>query len=372
MKNKYFTAIFVSVLFLASCGGNSVQEEAINETDEITISKEQFKTSGMELGLPIEKEFNHSIQSSGYIRVKPSGIARIHIPVEGILRYYNLQEGTYVYKGQLLFSIESNEILKLQQQFAETSALIKSSEAEYLRLKKLSQNQISSQKDFQEAESKYLNILATYRGLRTQLEQLHIAPEKVEQGTFTKAYYIYAPLSGYISRLDAINGQYAKTDDFLLELIDVQQLQLEINIFEKDIAYIEKDMDVEFYLPGQNDIIFHGNLSSIGKSINPDTKSVRCYADINKNSTSDKFINGMYVETILKSDKKSGLSIPEQAVVSSAGQNFIYIKTGEDETNYYFKELEVKTGMKSDAHIEILNNINDSLLIKGAFSMHQN
>ncbi len=372
MKNKYFTLIAIGLLLIASsCGNKSVQEENMQEDEQIVISREQFQTAGMEMGTPVEKEFNHSIRSSGYIKVKPSGIARVHIPVEGVLRYYGLQEGRFVSKGQVLFSIESNEILKLQQEYAEASALLKSSEAEYLRLKKLAQSQISSTKDFQEAESIYRNNLATYRGLRTQLEQLHIQPEKVEQGTFTKAYYIYAPISGYISNLDAINGQYAKTDDFLLELIDVNQMQIEINIFEKDIAFIEKGMDIEFYLPGQNDIKYHGTISSIGKSIDPETKSVRCFADI-KDDQTDKFINGMYVETILKSGKRKSLSVPEQAVVSSAGEDFIYIKTGEDNTNYYFKEIQIEKGVQNDKCIEILNDVQDSIVTKGAFSMKQN
>ena len=371
MKNKYYILIAVLIFVLSACGSKTVQEETTPESEDIVISKEQFKTSGMELGVPEEIEFNHSIRSSGYIKVKPSGIARVHIPVEGILRYYGFQEGSYVYRGQLLFSIESSEILKLQQQYAEASALVKSSEAEYLRLKKLAQNQISSQKDFMEAESIYLNNLATYRGLRTQLEQLHIQPEKVEQGTFTKAYYIYSPISGYISKLDAINGQYAKTDDFLLELIDVNQMQVEINIFEKDIAFVEKGMDVEFYLPGQDEVIYHGTLNSIGKSIDPDTKSVRCYADITS-ADSEKFINGMYVETILRSGRRAGLGLPDQAVVTSAGEHFIYVKTGEDNSNYYFREMEIETGMQDENHIELVNDIQDSVVTKGAFSMRQN
>ncbi len=68
--------------------------------------------------------------------------------------------GEYIKKGQLLFTLESNEIILLQQEYAEAFNQLNSLKASYERQKALSEEQITSQKDFINAESDYRSLVS--------------------------------------------------------------------------------------------------------------------------------------------------------------------------------------------------------------------
>ncbi len=188
--NYFLLAVAMLTLpFLLSChnrnqdltgeteGKGSVTEGlADKESREIVITREQFESSGMKLGDPVPMMFTKMINANGYIVASPSGWVKISTLIPGRVKQISLSVGDYIKKGQLLFTLESNEIILLQQEYAEAFNQLNSLKASYERQKALSEEQITSQKDFINAESDYRSLLSKTEGLKARLRMINIDP----------------------------------------------------------------------------------------------------------------------------------------------------------------------------------------------------
>ena len=123
---KYSLLFILTSLFLciSSCssgvrGADAGEEMAApGESGEIILSREQFESSGMKTGLPSPMMFSNSVVSNGYVLASIKGGAEISTLISGRVKQINYSMGDYVRKGAVLFLLESNEIILLQQSYA--------------------------------------------------------------------------------------------------------------------------------------------------------------------------------------------------------------------------------------------------------------
>ncbi len=377
MKNIYQTSSLILIIFvlILSCNNKSedttTNEQVIVETGdtEIVISKEQFKASNMKLGSSILHTFKNQINVSGLITVSPKGKARINTPIAGIIKSNPYSTGQYVKRGQTLFTLESNEIILLQQEYAENKALSKALESEYNRQKKLFNEGITSEKVFFKTESNFKSIQAKCSGLKARLRLLNINPEKVESGNIVSRIGIYAPINGYITIQNGILGQYAEPQISLMEIVNINQLYLKLFPFEKDIHYMKTGQTLSFYVPGKKNISFKAELVAVGKSVNPETKAIECIAKLDQKDM-QSFVNDTFVEVAVTTESKETKALPNTAIIKSGDIYYILVKKNETKESYTFEKISLNTGLKTNDFTEILTDINDNeVLIEGAYNI---
>jgi len=377
MKNIYRTSSFIFIIFvlILSCNNKtedtSETEQNVVETGdtEIVISKEQFKASNMKLGSDLVHTFENQINVSGLITVSPKGKARINTPIAGIIKSNPYSTGQYVKRGQTLYTLESNEIILLQQEYAENKAFSKALESEYNRQKKLFNEGITSEKDFLKTESNYKSIQAKCSGLMARLRILNINPEKVESGNIVSRIGIYAPINGYITMQNGILGQYAEPQISLMEIVNINQLYLKLFPFEKDIHYMKNGQTLSFYVPGKKNISFKAELVAVGKSVNPETKAIECIAKLDQKDM-QSFVNDTFVEVAVTTESKETKALPNTAIIKSGDGYYILVKKAETKESYTFEKINLNIGLKTNDFTEILTDINDNdVLIEGAYNI---
>ncbi|MCK4990849.1 MAG: efflux RND transporter periplasmic adaptor subunit, partial [Bacteroidales bacterium] len=188
----FLLIISIPVLLLNySCHRGAVEENQTpsgeesylaNEAGEITISREQFESMDMKVGDPVATMFSNTVSANGYIEASPSGSAEISTLISGRVRQIKVSSGDFVKSGQTLFSIESFEIVLLQQSYVEAFQRLKLLKADYERLQVLWEEKIAAQKDFLKAESEYKSVHAELEGLKARLKMIHIDPSVIENG----------------------------------------------------------------------------------------------------------------------------------------------------------------------------------------------
>ncbi len=367
--------LIFSTLIQYSCKNNSENTDS-EKTDtvdtknnEIVITKEQFKTSGMKLGTTVPHSFENKINVTGLITVSPQGKAIINTPIAGYIKFNPVTTGQYVKKGQVLLTIESNEIIQLQQEYAENINLLTALETDYNRQKKLFEEKITSEKDFITVESNYKSLKAKCSGLYARLKFINIDPNETENGTINSKIALFSPINGYITVQNSILGQFAEPQSNLIEIIDINKLYLKLFVFEKDINALNSGNTVEFYIPGKISSKFKAKLITVGKSVNPETKTIECIAQL---ETKDihLFAEGTYTEASIITEKKQANAIPNNALIKSEENDFVLVKTEENETEYKFLKQKVDLGIKSEDFSEIITNINQEILTEGAYNIN--
>jgi cobalt-zinc-cadmium efflux system membrane fusion protein len=350
-------------------GKGSVAEGlADEESKEIVITREQFESSGMKLGNPVPMMFTKMINANGYIVASPSGWVKISTLIPGRVKQISLSIGDYIKKGRLLFTLESNEIIILQQEYAEAFNQLNSLKASYERQKALSEEQITSQKDFINAESDYRSLLSKTEGLKARLRMINIDPSQVEKGTIIPFASVYSPIQGFVTKQDLVLGQFIEPQAMVMELVDIDQLQLNIHVFEKDLNEMKTGQKVLYYDPDDIDRVFEATLSHIGKSIDEDTKTVLCIAQL-KPADRSAFVNRQYVETGIITCQREAPAIPEQALMKEEGRYYVLTLIGEKEENFIFRMILVHVGVIQQDYAEVLDEGLKDILIEGGYNL---
>src|SRR5690606_31542932 len=99
------------------------------------------------------------------------------------------------------------------------------------------------------AESEYHTTLARFEGLKKKLSQLNIIPDEITALSLKSTIAVYAPISGFITGVNAQNGSFLSPTDVAVSIINTDHLHLELNIFEKDVSRLKKGQSIRFRLP---------------------------------------------------------------------------------------------------------------------------
>ena len=367
---KKILYILTLAFFTVSCKKEAV-EETVKDDGLITVTAEQFKSSGMIIGTPTEEDFNITVKASGKIDVPPQYRAKITPFIGGYVKATKLLVGDKVLKGQALITLENTEYLDIQKDYVEVAEQINYLKSEFERQKTLYNEKITSQKNYLKAESDYRQAKGMYLGLREKLLLLNINPANVEKGKFTSVITLTSPISGDITVMNANVGMFMSPSDVILEVVDTHYLHLNLSIFERDILHVKEGQKINFTIPESSKDIFTSKVQVVGKSIENKDRTIAVFGTLNPNDKV-KLLSGMFVEAEIIIDSKKGLGIPIDALISENNKNFVLLLQ-ENKSNYVFKKILVSIGEKSSQFVEILPNKtineNSKIVTKGVFDL---
>lgn len=361
-------------MVLIACGNSEKNIETVEEiqtgSNEIDITKEQFKGEKMAFGSLTEQEFNETVKTNGMIDVPPHNKSSVTSFFGGYITKTPLLVGDKVVKGQLLVTLENTEYVEIQQNYLEVAEQLNYLKSEFTRQKTLFDENITSEKNFLKAESTYKSNLAHYNGLRKKLEMMHINPISVEQGHISSTINIYAPIEGHVTKVNVSNGTYVSPADIIMEIVDTDHIHLELSIFEKDILKIKKDQDILFTIPEASNKTFVAEVHLVGTTIDEKSRRVKVHGHIDNTQTN--FIVGMFVEAeiLVKSRKSSAL--PKEAIINLENEFYVLVLKNETETEFHLEKVKIEKGNETEAFVEILNidALNDKqILTKGTYML---
>jgi cobalt-zinc-cadmium efflux system membrane fusion protein len=363
--------LLLANLFSCQGGGGgeditSSQGDVISDEDgtQFVVTRDQFAASGMELGIPDTVQFSDAIRATGIVRARPSGRAEVSTLIPGRIHQIFHSLGEDIRKGEVLFALESNDYIELQQEYAATSNRVRLLEAEYKRQKTLYEQQVVAEKEFLRTESEYRTTTALMEGLKARLRMTNTDPGLIEEGTIIPYLKVRSPIKGTISRHELVMGHYITPEEVLVEIVDPAALQLYLQVFQKDMEEIEPGLKVIFYNPDRPDRTFAATLLQAGRSIDPITKKIHCTAQIVEGIATG-LVDNLYVEASIITGQREVLAVPEEAVFQKGDRSFILTFIGQDEGALVFQTTQVQAGATRNGYVEILDQDLHQVLIKG-------
>lgn len=368
MKSNFAIILLIFSVTLFSCKTKTT-EVAEPESGLIEITKAQFESEKMELGEPTLSPFAESVHFTGTIIPSVNGRAQISLPAQGLITRIHCKPGQLVSKGALLFEVSGNEFIDMQKDFAESAATLNRLKIEYERQKELIDEKIGAKKDFVLAESLYNVEKAKFNALKIKLEILGLDAKQIEEGKFYTSYSVKAPIKGFVTNINTNIGQYIEPQQTIAEIIDSESFQIKLSVFENDINKIKEGQDVEFYLTGDKIEKYSAKINLVGKSINSETKSIDCFAEI-KNFGTNTLVSNQFVEGEIIVDSDSVLAVPESAILKLENETYVLVFEKETDELYSFSKLNVATGRTNNGFIE-LTEIPElkKILVKGVYNL---
>ena len=353
MKQLYIFFIF---MLLVACGNEKNEEQSeqtLEATDNLVITKQQFDGEAMEFGTLKEHDFNTIIKVSGMIDVPTHNQSNVSTFVGGYVTKTPLLIGDEVKKGQFLVTLENTEFVEIQQQYLELAEQLNYLKSEFTRQQTLYDEKITSQKNFLKSESDYKSSLAHVNGLKKKLQMMNINPTSVENGTITSSINLYAPINGFVTKVNVSNGTYVSPADVIMEIIDTDHIHLELSVFEKDILKIKKGQKINFRIPEASDSIFQAEVHLVGTTIDATSRRVTVHGHIDDDHTG--FIVGMFAEAEIIVGSSKAMALPKTAVIHLEDEFFTLVLESEISNEYLLKKVKLDIGLQTEDVVEVLN-----------------
>lgn len=365
---KYF--LIISALFLiTACGTKSPTEEVKADANAnlnlVSLTGAQFKSAGIELGKLENRSIASVLRASGTIDVPPQNMVSVSMPLGGYLKSTRLLPGMQVRKGETIAIMEDQQYIQLQQEYLTTKSKLIFSKAELERQRELNQSKASSDKIFQQAQMDYSTLSIGLNSLAQKLRLININPSNITENTISRTVPLYSPISGVVSKVNVNIGRFVNPSDILFEIIDPSDIHLNLKIFEKDLAKLSKGQKLMAYTNNQPDKKYSCEISLITGDLSEErTAEVHCHFE----SFDKSLVPGMYMNAEIEIKSHETLAIPEEAIVSFEGLDYVFVKKGGME----FEMKAIETGVKENKYAEVINSAvfaDKEIVTKGAYTL---
>ena len=319
--------------------------KALNGSDGILASTE----------FPALRNITEIVSANG--KIQPETEVKISSDVSGEIVELYVKEGDRVKKGTLLCRIKpdiyesalerasatvnstksgmQNSMALLEQ----AKANLANAEASFTRNKKLFDQQVISQQDFDASKAQYESSKAQVKALEESVKSAEFNINSVqaslkEASTNLSKTYIYSPVDATVSKMnkklgERVVGTATMEGTEIMRLADLNEMEVNVDVNENDIIRVYKNDTALIEVDAYQDKKFKGLVTEVANSantsgINADqvtnyTVKIRVlresYQDLITESAPVVFRPGMSASVeILTRKIKKALSIPIQAV----------------------------------------------------------
>lgn len=318
----------IATIVLVVIGGGWYWWRARSSSDSAT----QYVTSTVKRGTLIA-----SVSGSGNIVVDQS--ASVDPSITGTVQNLAVKVGDAVTKGQLLFTIDNDQ---LDVDVTKSLASLRSAEQSVVSAKaskKSAQDTLYSAENGakQENKRKISALQASYDAAKlgeVSAEQNLIAARQSYANQIADAAKrrVVSPIDGTVNEINVKNGDdlanlsSGSSREVPMIIGDLSTLKAEVTVNEVDIANVSVGMDTSVVFDAIDGLSVSGNVEKVD-ALGTITQSVVTYAvTIGLDTLDERIRPGMSVTaSLIESVTSDALIIPVSAIKTSGDQNFVQI-----------------------------------------------
>lgn len=120
------------------------------------------------------------------------------------------------------------------------------------------------------------------------------------------------------------------------------------DVYESDISFVRDGLPVYAEATAYPGRIFTGKIQAIDSVLNPQTRTVRIRSEVR--DTAGLLKPDMYVNVTIHSEFGTALSVPEEAVLNSGQQQYVFVNRGEGR----LEPRKVTVGRQANGRIEVI------------------
>lgn len=364
--NKVVTVVAIIIAFAISSCGNSAKEKKGSLDDmKVQLEKKKKERSGLDAGIRnledqiakadpqsmqlVQKlvsvdtlrvqDFTHFIELQG--RIDANDI--VYVTPRGMpaqVKELYIKKGDVVSKGQLLAKLDDAILLQQMEGLKTQLNYVKDI---YDRQKNLWNQGIGTEVQLITAKN---NVDAVNKQIATMNENW-------------KTSFVYAPISGVIDELNIKTGE-TFTGANQIKIVNNNSLKIVTEVPENYVARVKKGSPVEVIVPETGKPAFKTTISTIGASINPNTRAFVTEAKL----PSDPVLKPNLLATMKIQDyqSKAAIVVPVNIVqadekgkyvfvMEKAGDKMIAKKKPVDVGESYAGMIEIKNGLTGGEQI---------------------
>ena len=352
MKNKILYTILVS-LFIFGCQTAKkadVSEPDSAQADIIQLTADQLAALSLQYGDASSAAMGSTIRVQGKVDLPPQNLISVNFPLGGYLKQTKLIPGMKVSKGEVIAIMEDQGIVQLQQDLLTAKSKLELSRLELDRQKTLADAKAGTLRLQQQAEAEFNLQQVTVKALSEKLKLIGVDPASLTEGSLSGQVQLRSTINGYVSKVHVNTGKYVQPTETMFELIDPDDIHAALTIFEKDLPYVRKGDKVNIHFHNQRSDVYPAEVILVNQDVDDDrTATAHCHFKQHPRN----LLPGMFVEADITIQNNEAKVLPDEAIVRSGNQEFIFVKISPTEV----KMVTVKTGIAKEGKTEILEGL---------------
>jgi len=317
-----------------------------NNSDKIEGSA---PVSGISRKIPVSgiiiqtKKMDDKIMVTGSISSNES--VELKTEVSGKIERIYFKEGSWVNKGDLLVSLNNDELSAQKEKLKYEQKLYKESE---FRQNKLLEREAISQEEYDIALTELNTAGADIKVLEAQLAKT----------------VINAPFSGFIGLRYLSEGSYVTPDDPIASLYNNDPIKIDFSIPGKYSAKVNVNDTIRFITEALEEYRI-GRIYAIEPQVDPGTRTLRIRA-VSKN-INNTLLPGQFTKIeLIFSSRQNAIMVPSEALIPELGGYKVYVqKEGKA------KAVNVKIGLRTESEVEVISGLaeQDTLITSGILQL---
>ena len=312
--------------------------EGSQSRPEIRVESSVINNFSIKSTTVVRDNIYRNVRIYGYVnKVKKPEDVYLKSPVSGIVRFINhSEEDNKFYKNEVIVSLESDEILQLQQQY-----LTAEDENDVRNMRVLKQK------------------LSAFGYTFDELKAL------IKTSKPSNIYHMRYPDTGLLTNLNIKLKQEIKSGEIIGTLKPLYSISAFSNVFETQWIWLKAGQKVAMSIRRFPGLSWEGEVRKVDDLGQSSTTAVKLIADFKANDKLDLRL-GMQTEmTVYTESKHNVLLVPSSAVIRTGAKNVVVLA----KSGGRFQSVDVVTGLDNDEYVEIVSGLEEGMkvVVSGQF-----
>ena len=291
-------------------------------------------------------------------------------PGQTLLTYDNIEMGTLTgeYLSEVAAQRQAEADLEVRQRAVERAE-------ELIKLEAIAQQTLELRRaEFKNAQAAVASQKARVSKIEEQIHRFGVSdtdlasltPQEGASGHRTASHSVLrASLGGVVTKFEVAVGELVEPERELMTISDISTVWVLADVYEKDLAKIKINTDVNIRVDAYPDRVFVGRLTYIGDTIDPQSRTVKVRCVVPNRDGALKL--DMFVKvSVPTTDSRQTLIVPAAAIQQIEGQSVVFVR----QTPSRFERRVVDVGVTAGDVVEIKSGVREGEVIVGAGSFY--
>ncbi len=295
----------------------------------VTLTPERIQLAGVKTIQAAKGKMEPELRTIGTVSAREQGFAKVQPRFSGwIEELFVAQTGETVKKGQALVGIYSPELFTSQQ--------------EYLNARKWLKEPGSTSSGMADDAKKRLQLLGISDSDIAEIDRT---------GKAVRAFKLRAPVSGTVTRKDAVLGSYVQPGTELFEIADLTKVWVLADLYESQVARVKIGQKSSFEQSSRPGRLYSGKVDFIYPGVDNTTRTQKVRLEVMNNDGT--LTPGSYGTVTLTIGAMDAVLVPSDALVDTGENQYVFIAM----EGGRFEPRRVKAGSRSGDQVAILEGL---------------
>jgi len=373
-------AFLLLIVVATACGRTPESPEAAaagpgGEEGLIALSPEALASAGIRTEPVRTRALRTEIETTGAVDFDQRRLAHVSPRVGGRVEAALAELGESVRSGQVLARLDSIELGEAIGEYLQARARAEVARESHERETKLFADRVSSEQEMLAARAAAREADTAFRGAEEHLHLLGLSDDRVRALDYDQPrasiYEVRAPFAGAIVERHVTLGEVVEPQSQLFQVADLSTVWVWIDVFERDLARVHLDDDVEVRVDAYPQVAFVGRVAYLANRVEAETRTARARVEVPNDD--GRLRPGMFARVRI-SDPHGGeagrtveavLAVPEAAIQRDGERSIVFVERGAGR----FERRAVRTGRRGEGFVEVVEGLTEgeAVAVSGTF-----